>query len=118
MATNTSSSNSRPGSPQRGYESAESHPFQVGGLYANREGEYEVLEITPPKMTVRYHHGGVLVADIAILARIWENMQAPAPAPEPRARPATRTTPRASAQTAAKPAATPRAPRTRSTPSE
>ena len=108
MATNTRESNPWPSSqaPKRGYEPTVTHPFVVGGLYANRQGEYEVLEIAPPKMTVRYHDGGLLVADIVILARIWENMQAPAPAPEPRARVATR----APARRPAKPAATPARP--------
>jgi hypothetical protein len=97
------------------------HPFRVGGLYANRIGEYEVIEIATPKMTVRYHDGGTLVADIAILARIWENMQAPAPGPEPRARAASRSSAArgTSASTAApKPAAAPRAPRVRREPKE
>jgi hypothetical protein len=96
------------------YEDQQSHPFRVGGLYANRNGEYEVLDIAPPKMTVRYHDGGTLVADIVILARIWDNMQAPPPVPEPRARPATRSTATrtaaASKAAAPKAAATPKAP--------
>lgn len=85
------------------------YPFRVGGLYANRNGEYEVVDIAPPKMTVRYHDGGTLVADIAILARIWENMQAPEPAPETRARPAARSTAASKAAAAPKTAATPKA---------
>jgi hypothetical protein len=102
------------------YGSGDGHPFHVGGLYANRNGEYEVVEIAPPKMTVRYHNGGTLVADIAILARIWENLQAPPEAPEPRPRAARSTTarptsarPPAAPKTVATPrvAATPRAPR-------
>lgn len=101
----------------KGYEGHD-HPFQVGGLYANRNGEYEVLEIKPPKMTVRYHDGGLLVADIAILARIWDNLHAPPPAPEPKPRATTsraaatqRTTPTAKPATTPR-TRTPRAPRT------
>lgn len=59
-----------------------SHPFQVGETYASREGSYEVVEIAPPKMTVRYTTGRLVVADIAILARIWENLQLPPEVPE------------------------------------
>jgi hypothetical protein len=97
------------------------HPFRVGGLYANRIGQYEVIEIAKPKMTVRYHDGGTLVADIAILARIWENMQAPVPVPETRARPAARSTAARAAPastTSSKPAAAPRSPRARREPKE
>lgn len=60
-----------------GYERSESHPFRVGETYANRNGAYEVMQIAPPKMTIRYADGGQVVADIAILARIWENLHLP-----------------------------------------
>jgi hypothetical protein len=107
MATNTS-----------GYGRVEGHPFRVGGLYANRNGEYEVVDIAPPKMTVRYHDGGMLVADIAILARIWENLQAPPEVPEPRPRATRSTAARSTARSAAAPkTTTTRATRTR-TPKE
>jgi hypothetical protein len=92
------------------------HPFHVGGLYANRNGEYEVVDIAPPKMTVRYHDGGTLVADIAILARIWENLQAPPEAPEPRARATRSTTARTSAAKTAAASKTPAAPKAVATP--
>lgn len=58
------------------------HPFHVGETYASRDGSYEVVEIAPPKMTIRYTNGRVVVADIAILARIWENLQLPPEVPE------------------------------------
>lgn len=63
------------------------HPFQVGETYANRQGNYEVMEIAPPKITVRYEDGGLLVADIAVLARIWDNLHSPEELPEPSPRP-------------------------------
>ena len=62
-------------------------PFRVGETYANRQGNYEVMEIDPPKMTVRYANGRLLVADIATLARIWDNLQLPPDLPEPKPRP-------------------------------
>ena len=79
-----------------------SHPFRVGETYANRQGKYEVMEIAPPNMTVRYETGGLMMADITILARIWENMQLPPEHAEPG--PRQRATGKAVAQ--------PRAPRT------
>lgn len=69
-----------------------SHPFRVGETYANRLGKYDVVELAPPKMTIRYENGGVTVADIAILARIWENLQGPAEVPESRSEPRARAT--------------------------
>jgi hypothetical protein len=65
------------------------HRLEIGKTYANRDGAYEVLSIDPPKMTIRYENGRVLVADIATLVRIWENLQAEAVPlkPEPRAAP-------------------------------
>jgi hypothetical protein len=65
----------------------------VGESYANRQGKYEVVEITPPNMTVRYETGELMRADITILARIWENIQSPAEhaEPGPRQRPAAKT---------------------------
>ncbi len=95
------------------------HPFEVGETYANRNGSYEVVEIAPPKMTIRYANGRTDVADIAILARIWENLQLPPEVPEeePRrrtpAKAAAKTTDAPAAKTpAAKPAKAPAAPRT------
>jgi hypothetical protein len=69
------------------------HPFQVGETYANRLGNYEVLEIAPPRMTVRYEDGRLWVGDIEILARIWGNLQLPEEVPEPRPRQRTPATP-------------------------
>ena len=64
------------------FQQPASHPFRVGETYANRQGRYEVVEIAPPVMTVRYENGGLMMADIAILARIWENLHLPAEQPE------------------------------------
>jgi hypothetical protein len=70
------------------------HPFRVGEMYANRRGNYEVVQIAPPKMTIRYDDGELVTADIVILARIWDNMQLPPEQPEtgPRQRATTRRT--------------------------
>jgi hypothetical protein len=83
------------------------HPFRVGEMYANRRGNYEVMQIAPPKMTIRYDDGELLTADIAILARIWSNMQLPPEQPEtgPRQRATAR---RPAAARAAKPVPAPR----------
>lgn len=48
--------------------------FEINGEYANRKGKYVVLDINPPKMTVRYEDGSVAEVNIAIQARIWENI--------------------------------------------
>ncbi len=52
-----------------------SHPFEVGKTYRNRVGEYVVQAIDGARMTIRYVDGGVLVTDVQIQARIWENIQ-------------------------------------------
>ncbi|MFO7538370.1 MAG: EVE domain-containing protein [Chloroflexota bacterium] len=51
-------------------------PFEVNGTYANRIGQYKVLALNPPKMTVRYQDGSEAELNIAIQARIWENIEA------------------------------------------
>jgi hypothetical protein len=51
-------------------------PFEVNGTYANRIGQYTVLAINPPKMTVRYEDGSEAELNMAIQARIWENIEA------------------------------------------
>lgn len=48
--------------------------FLVGGRYRNRRGAYEVIDIFPPQMRVRYDDGEVCVVDMAIQARIMTNM--------------------------------------------
>ena len=60
--------------------------FEVNGVYANRKGEYKVLEINPPKMRVRFtEDGSEAELKIELQARIWENIAA-----EYEARPASR----------------------------
>jgi len=49
--------------------------FEVDRTYANRKGKYTVLEVDPPKMRVRYEDGTEAELNVAIQARIWENMQ-------------------------------------------
>ena len=74
------------------YQHDARHPFQVGEEYANRQGTYEVVEINPPFMTVRYASGELMTAEITILERSWENLQSPpeppGAAPRPRRSPA------------------------------
>ncbi|VAW43392.1 hypothetical protein MNBD_CHLOROFLEXI01-5337 [hydrothermal vent metagenome] len=49
--------------------------FEVNGIYANRKGEYQVLEINPPKMRVRFiADGSEANLRIELQARIWENI--------------------------------------------
>ena len=50
--------------------------FDVGGNYANRIGNYTVLELNGNKMTVRYEDGSEASLNIGIQERIWENIQA------------------------------------------
>ena len=50
--------------------------FEVGGKYANRIGEYTVLEINEPKMMVRYADGTTAELRMNIQQRIWENILA------------------------------------------
>jgi hypothetical protein len=51
-------------------------PFEVNGTYANRIGQYKVLAVNPPKMKVRYEDGSEAELNMAIQARIWENIEA------------------------------------------
>ena len=50
--------------------------FEVNGVYANRKGEYTVLDITPPKMHVRYKDGTEADLKIELQERIWANIAA------------------------------------------
>lgn len=50
--------------------------FEVNGTYANRKGEYTVLELTPPKMRVRYDDGTEAELKIDVQDRIWQNIAA------------------------------------------
>jgi hypothetical protein len=50
--------------------------FEVGGTYANRKGEYKVLELHDSKMTVEYQDGTTAELNVKIQHRIWENIQA------------------------------------------
>lgn len=59
------------------------HPFEVGGAYRNRKGEYEVLSIAEPMMEIRYRDGAVVKTEIALQATIWENLQLDEEGPEP-----------------------------------
>lgn len=52
-----------------------SHPFEVGKVYQNRNGRYEVLTIQEPKMRIRYENGREALVTIATQARIWQTMQ-------------------------------------------
>ena len=52
------------------------HPFEIGGKYRNRHGEYEVIELEGPKMVIRYSDGNVLETNVEVQERIWRNIQA------------------------------------------
>jgi hypothetical protein len=50
--------------------------FELNGVYRNRIGEYTVLAMNGPKMTVRYQDGTEAELNIGIQERIWENIVA------------------------------------------
>jgi hypothetical protein len=50
------------------------HPFEVGKVYRNRNGRYEVLEIGETKMRVRYEDGKEVSLTVAIQAQIFEGI--------------------------------------------
>lgn len=52
------------------------NPFEVGGTYRNRKGEYEVVELDGSKMVICYTSGEVLETHVELQARILTNMQA------------------------------------------
>ncbi len=52
------------------------HIFKVGEKYRNRRGEYEVLSIDGPKMTIRYDDGQVFEAKVELQTRFWKIIQA------------------------------------------
>jgi len=50
--------------------------FEIGEEYANRKGNYTVIEINDPKMTVEFKDGSSVELSISIQQRIWENIVA------------------------------------------
>lgn len=50
--------------------------FELNGVYRNRTGEYTVLAVNGPRMTVRYSDGSEAELNVNIQARIWENIVA------------------------------------------
>lgn len=50
--------------------------FELNGIYANRKGNYTIIALNPPKMTVRYEDGTTADLNIEIQERIWENIVA------------------------------------------
>ncbi len=50
--------------------------FEIGEEYANRNGNYTVIEVNDPKMTVEYKDGSSAELSISIQQRIWENIVA------------------------------------------
>ena len=50
--------------------------FELNGVYRNRIGEYTVLTLNGPRMTVRYADGSEAELNVNIQARIWENIVA------------------------------------------
>lgn len=53
----------------------QTHPFEVGKQYQNRDGLYFVVSIDEPDMVIRYKNGRTVESTIVLQARIWENMQ-------------------------------------------
>lgn len=51
------------------------HPFEVGARFANRRGEYEVIDLNSTHMTIRYEDGELLETPIRLQKRIVENMR-------------------------------------------
>ena len=49
--------------------------FEVNGVYANRIGKYTVIDLNPPKMTVRYEDGSEAELRMSLQERIWENIE-------------------------------------------
>ena len=70
------------------------HPFELGGTYRNRDGEYEVVELDGPRMVIRYSGGRQVTTTVGLQARIRKHMEAeermraqadqPPPAPPPK----------------------------------
>ena len=52
------------------------HPFEIGGKYRNRRGEYEVIELEGSRMVIRYSDGNRLETNVEMQQRIWQNIQA------------------------------------------
>lgn len=50
--------------------------FELNGVYRNRIGEYTVLTLNGPRMTVRYADCAEAELNVNIQARIWENIVA------------------------------------------
>lgn len=51
-------------------------PFETGGIYRNRQGEYEVLAIEFPNMRIRYvKDGREQKVKVDTQARIWKNIR-------------------------------------------
>lgn len=50
--------------------------FEPNGVYRNRTGEYTVLAVNGPRMTVRYTDGSEAELNVNIQERIWENIVA------------------------------------------
>lgn len=59
----------------RGERDLMDHPFEVGKMYRNRNGEYVVVAIKEPLMLIRYDDGTSLRTRIRVQKRIWENIQ-------------------------------------------
>ncbi len=73
--------------------------FEVDGKYANRKGNYTVLTINEPLMTVRYEDGTTAELNMGIQERIWENILSER---EPQSKRTHKKTRRKSSPTAAK----------------
>ncbi len=50
------------------------HPFEVGGRYRNRIGDYVVTAINGESMTARYDDGREQVLNVATQTHIWQSI--------------------------------------------
>jgi len=64
------------------------HPFELGQTYRNRDGDYEVVEISGPNMVIRYRNGRQIETTVKLQTRIWKNIQAEQSLGRPASKPA------------------------------
>ena len=60
---------------------SEKHPFEPGGRYRTRGGDYTVAAIHGDTMTVHFDDGRQQTLNIATQSRIWRNISIPTSSP-------------------------------------
>lgn len=50
------------------------HPFEIGGRYRTRDGDYAVITIHDKTMTARFDDGREQTLNLTMQARIWRNI--------------------------------------------